>query len=120
MAKYIDAENLARRIKGAAQQQPGLEGVCPEVLEYINSWLIAEPEADVRENLRGTWVYDPDGTDWGLGAWACSRCGGTNSMIPVFINMPPGKEPVTHEKIDPLAFAGSSFCPHCGADMRKH
>ena len=23
---------------------------------------------------RGRWVWDPDGMDWGLGAWKCSEC----------------------------------------------
>lgn len=48
------------------------------------------------------WTYDPNGNDWGLGAWKCSKCGANNNNLP-------GN---TRQNI--LLFAGSKFCPQCG------
>ena len=66
------------------------------------------PAADVRENVKGEWIWNPDGMDWGIGAWVCSEC---------------GSKPETwwesDKNIAPLRCSGSSYCPNCGADMRK-
>lgn len=51
------------------------------------------------------WVYDPNGYDWCLGAWKCSKCGTPNN------NIGGGKD------INPLIFRGSKFCPECGEKM---
>ena len=40
-------------------------------------------------------------------AWRCSKCGCKNNNI--------GGD----KRINPLLFAGSKYCPNCGADMRK-
>lgn len=45
------------------------------------------------------WIYDPNGYDWCLGAWKCSKCGTPNN------NIGGGKD------INPLIFRGSKFCP---------
>lgn len=63
------------------------------------------PVADVVEVKHGHWEYDPNGTDWNLGAWRCSLCKTKND------NLGMGKN------INPYLFAGSKFCPHCGAKM---
>lgn len=59
------------------------------------------------ESLRpvGHWVYDPDGMDWGIGAWRCSECNTINRNLPA------------NSYFSPYVFEGSSFCPHCGARM---
>lgn len=51
----------------------------------------------------GLWIYDPNGVDWGIGAWVCSECRCANSNLPT-TGMP-----------DPMRFTGSKFCPQCGA-----
>ncbi len=51
------------------------------------------------------WIYDPNGYDWCLGAWKCSKCGSVNN------NIGGGKD------INPLIFRGSKFCPECGEKM---
>jgi|GEM_PF-2062021 len=51
------------------------------------------------------WEYDKDGIDWGLGAYLCSNCHTRNNNLPA------------NTKINPLAFAGSHYCPQCGAKM---
>ena len=56
----------------------------------------------------GTWEWDPDGMDWGIGAWKCSNCG--------------SKAETWWAKdgnSNPLKFAGSHYCGNCGATMRK-
>jgi len=58
-------------------------------------------------SVRGEWIYDENGNDWGLGAWVCSRCGCKNDNLSM------------DSRVNPYRFAGSKFCPNCGADMRK-
>lgn len=53
----------------------------------------------------GKWVWNPHGMDWGLGAWQCSKCHNRNYNLPM------------DNKINPLEFSGSKYCPECGAKM---
>lgn len=62
--------------------------------------------ADVVLVKHGKWVWNPNGMDWGLGAWECSECACRNNNLPI------------NNKINPLVFSGSKYCPNCGADMR--
>lgn len=55
----------------------------------------------------GHWQWDPNGQDWDIGAWECSECGGLNLNIGL------------SEKIEPLQWMGSKFCPNCGVKMIK-
>lgn len=55
----------------------------------------------------GEWIWDNNAVDWNLGAWVCSNCHARNDNIP------------HSERIIPLRWSGSKFCPNCGADMRK-
>ena len=70
--------------------------------EKRERWIqrLSEPHADPENTAR--WVYDPNGIDWGLGAWKCSKCGAKNDNLT-------GR---TQQRI--LLFAGSKFCPQCG------
>lgn len=65
------------------------------------------PAANVAEVRYGEWVYDPDGCDWGIGAWRCSLCSAKNDNLGI------------SRDINPYLFVGSKYCPHCGATMRK-
>lgn len=58
---------------------------------------------------QGEWVLDPDGMDWNIPAWRCSRCGFVANYIGVEAN---------GFGSNPMNWAGSNFCPNCGADMR--
>ena len=60
---------------------------------------------DVDEVRHGHWKYNPNGMDWGIGAWECSLCRCRNDNLPM------------DEKINPRIWAGSKFCPNCGAKM---
>ena len=65
-----------------------------------------EPNANVREIAYAEWYYDPNGMDWGLGAWKCSKCHTKND------NLGMGND------INPYMFSGSKVCPQCGAVMK--
>ena len=60
----------------------------------------------------GKWIWDNDAIDWNIGDWVCSECGGGNE------NIHTGK-PGTVEGFgtNPYIWAGSRFCPSCGAKM---
>lgn len=60
----------------------------------------------------GKWVWNNDAIDYGIGAWVCSECLGRNE------NIHTGK-PGTIEGFgtNPYIWAGSQFCPNCGAKM---
>jgi hypothetical protein len=59
-----------------------------------------------RKQSEGVWIYNPDGIDWGLGAWQCSLCSCNNH------NLPQDKD------TNPLIWAGAKYCPNCGAKMK--
>ena len=63
------------------------------------------PLANVKEIKYGHWEYDPNGTDWNLGAWRCSECSCKNNNLGV------------KNDINPYLFAGSHYCPQCGIEM---
>lgn len=62
--------------------------------------------AGYRKQSEGVWIYNPDGIDWGLGAWQCSQCGCNNHNLP------------TDKNTNPLVWAGAKYCPNCGAQMK--
>ena len=63
------------------------------------------PKSESIPLIRGHWVWDPNGQDWNLGAWVCSRCHTKNDNI---IHIP---------EHDPRKCVGSRWCPQCGAYM---
>jgi hypothetical protein len=97
MSELIDREDLKSAIRN---KYASLEDRC-EINEIIN----AQPTVDSVSVVHGHWIYDPNGMDWNLGAWRCSKCGCKNNNI--------GGD----ERINPLLFAGSKYCPNCGAKM---
>ena len=103
MARYIDADNL--KLPFASYLQRGRLEKDEEVYwGYFYNWRIdgteikeainREPTADVRENVRGEWIYGEEGTFGNpYGHYKCSVC----------------------REIRPWR---ENFCPDCGADMR--
>ena len=63
-------------------------------------------EMGYRKQIEAEWKYNPNGMDWGLGAWECSMCGCRNDCLPMDKN------------INPMRWAGAKFCPNCGAKMK--
>ena len=82
--------------------------ICMDENGYDAEWQVINsnmPVADVAPMKHGKWIWNPHGMDWGLGAWQCSECHNRNSNLPM------------DNKINPLAFSGSKYCPNCGAKM---
>lgn len=67
-----------------------------------------QKKCDAMTVQQGHWVYDPNATDWGLGGWICNLCGHRNDNLP---NNQPDS--------NPYIYAGSRYCPACGAKMVK-
>ena len=67
--------------------------------------LVNEPTIDAVPVRHGEWKYNPNGMDWGLGAWECSLCHAQNNNLGMGNN------------INPYMFVGSNWCPQCGAKM---
>lgn len=75
---------------------------CPHISEEDRALVkkaVAEPKT-------GKWELDPDGMDWNIPAWRCSECGFRASYIGVEAN---------GFGNNPMNWAGSKFCPQCGA-----
>lgn len=72
---------------------------------WLEEQVDKQPTVDVIEEVHAHWEYDPNGMDWNMGAWRCSKCKGKNKNI------------ACYEKANPLLFTGSSYCPSCGAKM---
>ena len=75
-----------------------------ELLENV-LLLLKEQEPKI-----GHWILDPDGMDWNIPACTCSECGGRHNGLPIM-------DGVNEANI--YQFAGSQFCPNCGAKMSK-
>ena len=54
------------------------------------------------------WILDPDGMDWNIPAWRCSRCGCINRNIEIYVDDRPQ---------NPFRWSGSKYCPECGAKI---
>ena len=104
--RYIDADSLLTKIKAYRPYQYLGE----DALSYAIKMVELEPSADVRQNEHAYWILDPDGMDWGLPAWKCSRCGCVNNNIGVV-------EDTGGLRQNPFLWAGSKYCPNCGAQM---
>ena len=63
------------------------------------------PAVDVEPVRHGRWIYDPNANDWNIGGYVCSECHTKNNNLPCT------------EIGNTLMYAGSKFCPHCGAKM---
>lgn len=66
-------------------------------------------EADKKARPKGEWIWNENGMDWGIGCWCCSECGMRNPYI---------GSGDTALLSNPHNWAGSKYCPNCGADMR--
>ena len=99
MAEYIEREALKSQI--AENKLMAREPAAKRILAMIDDMTAA----DVAPVIHAHWVYNPNGTDWNLGAWECSVCKCNNHNIPA------------NENYNPYSFVGSRYCPNCGAKM---
>ena len=109
MAEYIEREVTQNEIKKlcdkynlAYGEQYG--GFAEKIANITNTI----PTADVQEVRHGKWKYDPNAVDFGIGGWICSCCSARNNNLAW-----------NNRKINPHVFAGSNYCPNCGAKMNK-
>lgn len=101
MAEYIKRESIQKALKNVTDDPS-----CPLFLAaMIEQYIDQEPASDVVEVKHGKWIWDPNGMDWGLGTWQCSECACRNNNLPM------------NNRINPLVFSGSKYCPNCGAKM---
>lgn len=61
--------------------------------------------SDVAPVVHGEWEYDNNATDFGIGGYVCSKCKNRNNNLPL------------SRVKNVYMFAGSKFCPNCGAKM---
>lgn len=73
-----------------------------------------QPTINAVSYVHAHWILDPNGMDWNLPAWVCSKCHNKNDMIPPYIKMGDGRTVIPK---NPNAFSGSQYCPYCGAKM---
>lgn len=99
MAEYIDKEELYQYLDNEVEWNNNKDRL--SAMEVVFEF----QAADVATVKHGKWIWNPNGMDWGLGAWECSECACRNSNLPM------------DNKINPLVFSGSKYCPHCGAKM---
>lgn len=65
----------------------------------IYNWINTIPSADVRENVRGEWIFEKGDGMTCVDGWCCSNCKhGFHTNVPYFSDF--------------------NFCPFCGARMR--
>ena len=65
------------------------------------------PTIEAKPVVHAHWEYDPNGMDWGIGAWRCSKCRCKNDNLP------------NQNWTSIYQFAGSKYCPNCGAEMTE-
>ena len=104
--RIIDADAL----KNCIDAQEGRPFIGCTVGEALKIMVDEQPTI---EQKTGHWVLDPNGMDWNLPAWVCSECKGKNDMIPTHIR---GRDGMIEVK-NPYRWAGSHYCPNCGARM---
>lgn len=102
--KSLQAENI--RLKKYEDKCHDCPIVCAkeEVKKAYDELEQVKRERDVFAR-HGKWIWNPNGMDFGLGAWECSECAVRNNNLPV------------NDKINPFLFSGSNYCPNCGAKM---
>lgn len=103
MTEYLEKAALVRILRAKAEIGRLSEySVC---FDNVAKMIELLPAADVAEVKHGKWIWDPNGMDWGLGTWQCSECACRNNNLPM------------NNRINPLVFSGSKYCPNCGAKM---
>jgi len=112
MSKYIKLDDIKKypiRLSHYDHEHGNFDFVLgiESLMEYIDQLPTEEipQQPGIDAVAHAHWKYDPNGMDWNLGAWKCSACGCRNNNI--------GGD----EKLNPLLFAGSKYCPNCGAVM---
>ena len=86
-----------------------------EIVEAYGMVIKMLEKGEIEET--GHWEWDPNGMDWNLGAWVCSKCHAKSEAIPSKIYTVDGY--ISGEKISPYVWTGSQYCAVCGVKMQK-
>lgn len=113
MSRYIDADALEKMLRNWISEYWTDAFTGDDAGAEFADMIDRAETLDVQPVVHAHWELDPDGMDFGLPAWRCSSCGGKNTMIPSFIQTKHGG----YVPKNPYVFAGSNYCPHCGAKM---
>lgn len=80
--------------------------VFPRVIkEALRETIVEDGEITVAPIRHGHWIYNQSGHDWELGAWECNLCHSVNNNLSC------------DKRFSPYVYAGSKYCPNCGAKM---
>ena len=101
MSRYIDADKAVRLLQGRLMETGNNNcgfkcdagSVYQDVGERIPRWIDEIPTADVRENVKGKLIEEPN--CW----YRCSNCGEHYPSIRGYMNY--------------------NYCPNCGAKMER-
>lgn len=107
MSEYISRAAANNRIMESIVHQDSHDVNLHNIgLRKAMSAIDSLPAADVAEVVHASWVWNPDGMDWGIGAWVCGKC---KSRPETWWN--------TVKECHPLRCSGSRYCGNCGAKM---
>lgn len=117
MADLIDRQETLKLIRGL-KAVTNNDGSAYDIgrrdaIEVIAETILAGMPNVEPDRKTGKWKFNPNGMDWGIAAWTCSKCGSKNDNIPAYIETRNGSVRLDN----PFLFAGSSYCPCCGARM---
>ena len=101
MADYIDRE----KTEEAVQSLTIVDATVAAYAEAVLFILRRQPSADVAPVVHARWIWNPNGMDYGLGAWQCGQCFTRNNRLPM------------NSKMNSLMCSGSKQCPECGEKM---
>ena len=105
---YISRQDAVSEIDEWIQMATGngTDMAIKDFLSFLKERIESLPSAEPKT---GKWVLDPNGMDWNIPAWRCSECGFVANYIGVEANGLGN---------NPMNWAGSKFCPQCGARMK--
>jgi hypothetical protein len=94
-------------LKDGIRAEHGLneDGILYIPLRDVTRSIENAPAVEAEPVVHAHWVWDPNGCDWGIGAWRCSKCDCKNDALP------------WDRRLKPYEFACSHYCPVCGAKM---
>lgn len=103
--EYISREAIKNALVDTFKSRIGASRI-PTWNDAFDAVTNLPPATDVVEVVHASWVWNPDGMDWGIGAWVCGKC---KSRPETWWN--------TVKECHPLRCSGSRYCGNCGAKM---
>lgn len=108
MSDLIEKKDVVELLNNSYVHEDGIHNWRDHNNDCIDR-LIEKVKAIPSVRPTGKWIWNENGMDWGLGCWCCSECDMRNPYIGSGDNA---------LLSNPHNWAGSKYCPNCGADMR--